>query len=103
MSRHFLDDADLFPLGHASVVDLRASRDFGPLNVWLDLFNLTNARYAQYGYVLTGFDGGAVPYDYPGSRFAARVGARWAEEVIRRSSDAATEDRRCAPSGRAAG
>lgn len=79
MGGRYLDDADVFPLGNASVVNLRAARDFGPLNVWFDLLNLTNARYAQYGYALTGFDGRAVPYDYPGARLGARVGVRWTE------------------------
>jgi outer membrane receptor protein involved in Fe transport len=77
MGGRYLDDADLFPLGDASVFDLRAMRDFGPLQVRADVLNLTNARYAQYGYTLTGFDGGTVPYYYPGSRLGARIGVEW--------------------------
>ena len=74
----YLDDGDVYPIDDASVLNLRVARDFGPLNVWLDVLNLTNARYTQYGYALTGFDGRDVPYYYPGSRIGARIGVRWA-------------------------
>jgi outer membrane receptor protein involved in Fe transport len=77
MGERYLDDANQFPLADASVLDLRAARDFGPLHVRLDVLNLTNTRYAQYGYTLTGFDGGTVPYYYPGARLGARVGVEW--------------------------
>lgn len=77
MGKRYLDDDNVFPLGDASVVDLRLSRSFGKLMVRLDLSNLTNTRYAQYGFALSDFSGGVAPYYYPGSRFAARFGVDW--------------------------
>lgn len=77
MGKRYLDDDNVFPLGDASVVDLRLTRSFGKLAARLDLSNLTNTRYAQYGFALADFSGGVAPYYYPGSRFAARVGVDW--------------------------
>ncbi|MGE5275670.1 MAG: TonB-dependent receptor [Acidobacteriota bacterium] len=78
MGKRYLDDDNVFPLGDVSVVDLRLSKSFGKLAARLDLSNLTNARYAQYGFALTDFSTGQpAPFYYPGSRFAARFGIDW--------------------------
>ncbi|HEY7112538.1 MAG TPA: TonB-dependent receptor [Thermoanaerobaculia bacterium] len=78
MGRRWLDDDDVFPLGDASVVDLRLSKTFGALRARLDLSNLTNTKYAQYGFALTDFSTGQpAPFFYPGARFAARFGIDW--------------------------
>ena len=77
LARRYLDDANRVPLGNASVVDLRVGRSFGPLRARLDLSNLTNTRYAQYGFALSDFSGGSVPFYYPAARFAARIGLEW--------------------------
>jgi len=78
MADRWLDDDNLFPLGDTSVVDLRLLKNFGNLGVRVDLANLTNAHYSQYGYALASFvTGGQVPYYYPGSRLAARIGIDW--------------------------
>ncbi|MGH9367416.1 MAG: TonB-dependent receptor [Thermoanaerobaculia bacterium] len=77
MADRFLDDQNLIPLGDASVVDLRLSRSFGSLRARLDLSNLTNTKYSQYGFALTDFFGEQVSYSYPGARFAARFGIDW--------------------------
>jgi outer membrane receptor protein involved in Fe transport len=74
----YLDDDNLYPLGDASVVDLRVMKSFGNLGVRVDFANLTNTHYSQYGFALFSFlTGNQVPYYYPGSRFAARVGIDW--------------------------
>ncbi len=77
MGTRYLDDDNVFPLGDVSIVDLRLSRSFGSLRARLDLSNLTNAKYSQYGFALADFSGNQVPYYYPGSRFAARIGVDW--------------------------
>ncbi len=78
MADRFLDDDNLYPLGDASVVDLRLAKAFGNLAVRLDLGNLTNTAYSQYGYALFSFlTNQQVPYYYPGSGFTARVGVDW--------------------------
>ena len=78
MGKRYLDDDNVFPLGDVSVVDLRLSKSFGKLAARLDLSNLTNTRYAQYGFALTDFSTGQpAPFYYPGSRFAARFGIDW--------------------------
>lgn len=77
MAERFLDDDNLIPLGNASVVDLRLARSFGPLRARLDLSNLTNTKYSQYGFALFGFEGEQVPYYYPGAHFGARFGVDW--------------------------
>ena len=44
----------------------------------LDLGNLTNTAYSQYGYALFSFlTNQQVPYYYPGSGFTARIGVDW--------------------------
>jgi outer membrane cobalamin receptor len=78
MGRRWLDDDDVLPLGDASVVDLRLSKSFGSLRARLDLSNLTNTKYAQYGFALTDFSTGQpAPFYYPGARLAARFGIDW--------------------------
>jgi outer membrane receptor protein involved in Fe transport len=78
MGRRFLDDDNRFPLGDVSLVDLRLARAFGNLRARLDLSNLTNRKYSQYGFALTDFATFQdVPFYYPGARFAARFGIDW--------------------------
>jgi len=77
MGKRYLDDADLVPLGDVSVVDLRVSKVFGSLRARLDISNLTNTKYAQYGFQLADFSGNQVPFYYPGARLAARIGVDW--------------------------
>jgi outer membrane receptor protein involved in Fe transport len=78
MGRRWLDDDNVYPLEDASVVDLRLAKSFGSLRARLDLSNLTNTKYSQYGFALFDFFSGAnVPYYYPGARFAARFGIDW--------------------------
>ena len=78
MGSRWLDDDNLYPLGDDSVVDLRLAKTFGGgLRARLDLSNLTNTKYSQYGFALADFTGGQVPYYYPGARFAARFGIDW--------------------------
>ena len=77
MGKRWLDDDDVYPLGDASVVDLRLSRSFGALRARIDLSNLTNTKYSQYGFALPDFSGGVVPFYYPGARLAVRVGVDW--------------------------
>jgi iron complex outermembrane receptor protein len=77
MAERWLDDDNLIPLGSASVVDLRIAKSFGPLRARLDLSNLTDTKYSQYGFGIFGFEGEQVPYYYPGARFGARVGVDW--------------------------
>jgi outer membrane receptor protein involved in Fe transport len=78
MADRYLDDDNLYPLGNASVVDLRLMKTFGNVGLRLDLGNLTNTAYSQYGYALFSFlTGHQVPYYYPGSGVTARIGVDW--------------------------
>jgi len=70
----FLDDAHEFALDDAVVIDVRVARRLGRHRIVLDLFNLTNERYSEVGYVLPDFTGGAVPYEFPAPGMAFRLG-----------------------------
>ncbi|HZI64338.1 MAG TPA: TonB-dependent receptor [Thermoanaerobaculia bacterium] len=77
LARHqgrFLDDAHVFPLADATVVDLRLGRSFERWRLRLDLLNLTDERWDGIGYALPDFSGGLVPYVFPAPGFAARLG-----------------------------
>ena len=71
----FLDDAHVFPLADATVVDLRLGRSFERWRLRLDLLNLTDERWDGIGYALPDFAGGLVPYVFPAPGFAARYWA----------------------------
>ena len=75
-------DPDLSAVGfHDSPGDRQSqagAKSFGSLRARLDLSNLTNTKYAQYGFTLTDFSTGQpAPFYYPGARFAARFGIDW--------------------------
>jgi outer membrane receptor protein involved in Fe transport len=70
----FLDDDNVFSIDGRSALDLRIRRPFGRHAVFLDVLNLTNDRYEEYGFTLADFRGGTVPYAYPGAGRAARAG-----------------------------
>ena len=78
MGKRFLDDEDVFPLGDVGILDLRLARAFGSVRARLDLSNVTNRKYSQYGFTLTDFTTFQdVPFYYPGARVAARFGLDW--------------------------
>ena len=70
----FLDDENAIGLEGASTLDLRARRALGRHFVFIDVVNVTNHRYGEYGFTLADFRGGVVPYAYPGAPWAVRVG-----------------------------
>jgi iron complex outermembrane receptor protein len=70
----FLDDANGLPIDGAATVDLRVRGAVGAATLFLDVLNLADDRYDEYGFTLTGFTGETVPYDYPGAPRALRVG-----------------------------
>jgi len=75
--RRYLDDADRFRISDASVFDLRIGKQVGDFRVRLDVLNALDARYSEVGFTLADFQGGEVPYVYPGAGRAFRVGIDW--------------------------
>jgi outer membrane receptor protein involved in Fe transport len=70
----YLDDESAFPIEGASRLDVRVRRPIGRHLAFLDLYNVTNDRYEEYGFTLTSFTGQVVPYIYPGAGAAIRGG-----------------------------
>lgn len=70
----YLDDENRHELEPLQRLDVRLSRAFGRVEAVVDLLNVFNQRSVTYGYSLTGFDGSAVAYAYPGAPFSFRVG-----------------------------
>jgi hypothetical protein len=74
VSGAFLDDDGAFPINGPSRLDVRAHRSVGRHNAFLDVLNLTNNRYEEYGFTLADFRGQAEPYVYAGASVAVRGG-----------------------------
>jgi outer membrane cobalamin receptor len=74
----FLDDENTLPIEGPSAIDLRVRRLFGNHAVFIDVINLADDRFEEYGFTLTDFQGGVVPYAYPGASRAVRAGASFA-------------------------
>ncbi len=70
----FLDDENAYPIQGPSTLDLRVKRGLGRHSIFLDVLNLTDERYQEYGFTLTDFAGRTVPYSYPGAPRAFRAG-----------------------------
>ncbi len=70
----YLDDENTLPLDGASTVDLRLRGSIAGQIVFVDVLNVADTRYDEYGFTLTGFTGETVPYAYPGAPRAVRVG-----------------------------
>ena len=70
----FFDDENAFPIDGPSTIDLRVRRAFGRHLVFVDLMNLTDNKYQEYGFTLADFAGQTIPYSYPGAGRAVRVG-----------------------------
>ena len=70
----FLDDESIYPIDGASTVDLRVRRPVGRVLAFVDALNVTDDRYQEYGFTLSDFQGGVVPYWYPGAGRAVRAG-----------------------------
>jgi outer membrane receptor protein involved in Fe transport len=74
MAGRYLDDDGAFPLETALLVDARVQRTFGKLRARLDATNLTGRTWEAVGYALPDFEGGVVPYVFPGMGRAVRAG-----------------------------
>jgi vitamin B12 transporter len=59
-ANRWLDDANQFPLGDATLVDLRVAKTFGSLTAAVEANNLLDRHYAPLGFTL-----GDTPYYYP--------------------------------------
>jgi hypothetical protein len=70
----YLDDENTSPLDGPSRLDIRLRRPAGRHQVFVDLYNITNDHFEEYGYALSDFTGRAVPYVYRGAGAAARAG-----------------------------
>lgn len=70
----FLDDANALAIVGPTTVDLRVRHNLGRQFIFLDVTNLTDRAYQEYGYTLTDFRGRVVPYVYAGSGRAVRLG-----------------------------
>ncbi len=70
----YLDDENTLPIDGPSRLDVRVRRPIGRHLAFLDVYNATNDRYEEYGFTLTDFTGGVVPYVYPGAGAAVRGG-----------------------------
>lgn len=70
----FLDDANAYAIDGASTIDVRVRRPIGRHAAFLDVLNLTNDVYEEYGFTLADFLGRQVTYAYPGAPRAVRAG-----------------------------
>ena len=70
----FLDDEHGYPIDGPDTLDLRLRRSLGRQMIFVDVLNLTDSRYQEYGFTLSDFAGGVTPYAYPGAPRAVRVG-----------------------------
>lgn len=70
----FLDDANTIALEGPTTLDLRVRHQVGRQFIFLDVTNLTDRAYQEYGYTLSDFVGRTVPYIYAGAGRAVRVG-----------------------------
>ena len=70
----FLDDANTIALEGPTTLDLRVRHQMGRQFIFLDVTNLTDRAYQEYGYTLRDFVGRTVPYVYAGAGRAVRVG-----------------------------
>ena len=70
----YLDDANALDIVGPVTLDLRVRRNLGRQSLFLDVTNLTDRAYQEYGYTLTDFRGNVVPYVYAGAGRAVRVG-----------------------------
>jgi outer membrane receptor protein involved in Fe transport len=77
LSGRHLDDAHLFPLDDAAVLDVRLEKRFERFRARADLLNVTNAKWEEVGYALPDARGDLVPYYFPAAGFAARLGLEW--------------------------
>ncbi|HEX2251691.1 MAG TPA: TonB-dependent receptor, partial [Thermoanaerobaculia bacterium] len=77
LGNRWLDDAHRFPLGEATVIDLRlvAQRPWGELR--LDLLNVAGEEHDELGLALPDFTGGEVPYCFPAPGRAAKLELAW--------------------------
>ena len=73
-ANRWLDDDNLFPLGDATVVDLRVARTFGALTAAIESTNLFDEQYAPLGFAL-----GDAPYYYPAAGRSVAVTLTWRE------------------------
>ncbi len=70
----FLDDANSYTVNGPSTLDVRLRRPVGRQAVFLDVLNVTNDVYEEYGFTLSDFRGRVVPYAYQGAPRAIRAG-----------------------------
>ncbi len=73
----FLDDENRFPLEGERGVDARIAKTMRRVRLRVDAINLFNSGSDAYGFVLTDFRGGAVPYVYPAPPRLLRAGLDW--------------------------
>jgi outer membrane receptor protein involved in Fe transport len=72
----YLDDANTLPIERPATLDLRVRRSLRQHVVFVDVINVTDRSYLDYGYTLTDFRGRTVPYAYPAAGRAVRAGVR---------------------------
>jgi outer membrane receptor protein involved in Fe transport len=70
----FLDDENAFPIDGPSTIDVRVRRSLGRQLIFVDLLNLTDDEYQEFGFTLADFRGQVSPFYYPGAGRATRVG-----------------------------
>lgn len=70
----YLDDANEFPLDGPATCDLRVQRPLGRHQLFLDVLNVTDNVYDEYGLTLADGRGRAVPFAKPGAPRAVRGG-----------------------------
>ncbi len=70
----FLDAANTVPLEGPTTVDLRLRQQVGRQSIFLDVTNLADRAYQEYGYTLSDFRGRTVPYVYAGAGRVVRLG-----------------------------
>jgi outer membrane cobalamin receptor len=70
----FYDDENAMGVHGPSTLDLRVRRGFGAGQLFVDVVNLTNDRFEEYGFTLSDIEGNLSAFAYPGAPRAVRVG-----------------------------
>lgn len=70
----YLDDENSEPVRSGALIDLRLRRPVGRAALFVDLLNVLDRHYDEFGFVLADFSGGRTSYVYPGQPRVLRVG-----------------------------
>jgi hypothetical protein len=73
----FLDDQNAFPLSDSSSIDVRIAKRVHRALATVDLLNVTDDKFEEFGFAVPDLRGMLAPFYFPGPGFAARVGVEF--------------------------